>query len=65
MKLLGRPHGAETTLWDHFGRALCLLGSHKMSIEVSDAAQWASVVNFDDFGVLAFTILGSILELWN
>ena len=45
------------------GRLLCPLDLILESSDVPEAPLWASDVNLSDFRVLAFTILGSILEL--
>ena len=61
MELLGHPAGAKIVLRDRFGR----LGNPHDHIlapsEVSESLVLASGVNFADFRVLAFAILGSVL----
>ena len=64
MDLLGPPSDAKTALWVHFEGLFSSLGLMLQSSDVPEPLQWALGVNFYDFGVLAFTILGSILELW-
>ena len=63
MELLGHPSGVKTVLRDHFWRLLCPLGLILQSSDVPEPLLWASGVNFNDFRVLAFVILGSILEV--
>ena len=63
MELLGPPSGAKTAPGGHFGRLLNPLGLILQSSDVPEPPLWASGVNFCDFRVPAFTILGSILEL--
>ena len=63
MDLLGPPSGAKTGLWGHSGRLFSLRDLILQSSDVPEPLQWASGVNFRDFGVLAFAILGSVLDL--
>ena len=64
MVFLGPPSGAKTALWGHLGELLCPLDLILESSDVPEGPLWAPGVNFGDFRVLAFTMLGSILQLW-
>ena len=64
MVFLGPPSGAKTALWGHLGELLCPLDLILESSDVPEGPLWAPGMNFGDFRVLAFTISGSILELW-
>ena len=63
MDLLGPPSGAKTTLWDHFEGLISPLALILQSSDDPEPLQWASGMNLSDFRVLAFAILGSVLDL--
>ena len=63
MVFLGPPSGAKTALWGHLGELLRPLDLILESSDVPEGPVWASGVNFNDFRVPAFTILGFILQL--